>query len=82
MVIEDPSALAFVFVGSRIATDRLITARKREEEAGKARRLQEEARRALERQRQLEEEQKAEEIRRKAEETKKVEEESVTYRIF
>ena len=24
MVIEDPSALAFVFVGSRIATDRLI----------------------------------------------------------
>ena len=49
----------------------VVAARKREEEAEKARRLQEEARKALERQRRLEEERKAEEIRRKAEEEKK-----------
>ena len=45
----------------------VVAAMKREEEAEKAQRLQEEARRALERQRQLEEERKAEEIRRRAE---------------
>ena len=56
-------------------TAEVVAARKREEEAEKARRLQEEAKRALERQRRLEEERKAEEIRRKAEETKKAEEE-------
>ena len=49
----------------------VVAARKREEEAEKARRLQEEARRALERQKKLEEEQKAEEIRRKVEEERR-----------
>ena len=53
-------------------TAEVVTARKREEEAEKAQRLQEEARRALERQRQLEEEWKAEE-KWKAEEERKAE---------
>ena len=57
-------------------TAEVVAARKREEEAEKARRLQEEARRALERQRQLEEERKGEEIqRREEEERRKAEEE-------